>query len=419
MQQAMFYNLRHSRSMAVAFLDLDCFKEINDTYGHVAGDNLLIHITSRMKSALRSDDTLARIGGDEFVIVLTDLSDPSDCVPILENVLELAMEPMDINGDIVRVSTSIGVTIYPRDDVDADQLLRHADHAMYLAKQSGKNCIHLFDVASDEAVKVQREEQARIKQALEKEEFIMFYQPKVNMQTGEVVGAEALIRWRHPDKGLLVPAAFLHVFEDQPLSIDLGEWVLTTVLTQIDSWRSEGLEMPVSVNIGAYQLQQKDFIQRLEKILSQFPNLKPKDLELEILETSALKDISEVSKIIKTCQRLGVDFALDDFGTGYSSLAYLKRLPAQILKIDQTFVRDMLEDKDDLAIIRGIIGLAKAFNRRVIAEGLETIAHGQKLLSLGCYMAQGYGIARPMAAQEILPWVETWRPDKKWLNTKP
>lgn len=269
------------------------------------------------------------------------------------------------------------------------------------------------------AVKVQREEQARIKQALEKEEFIMFYQPKVNMQTGEVVGAEALIRWQHPDKGLLVPAAFLHVFEDQPLSIDLGEWVLTTVLTQIDSWRSEGLEMPVSVNIGAYQLQQKDFIQRLEKILSQFPNLKPKDLELEILETSALKDISEVSKIIKTCQRLGVDFALDDFGTGYSSLAYLKRLPAQILKIDQTFVRDMLEDKDDLAIIRGIIGLAKAFNRRVIAEGVETIAHGQKLLSLGCYMAQGYGIARPMAAQEILPWVETWRPDKKWLNTKP
>ena len=416
MQQAMIRSQRHGKAMAVAFLDLDGFKEINDTYGHTVGDNLLIHIASKMKEALRQEDSLARIGGDEFVAVLTDLVSPADGEPLIKRLLEAASERMIFDDKTVQVSASIGVTIYPQDGVDADQLLRHADHAMYLAKQAGKNCIHLFDVAQDIAVKAEREELGDIQRALDNNEFILFYQPKVNMRTGQVIGVEALIRWQHTERGLLPPAAFLSVIEDHPLSTKVGEWVLSTALNQMECWRLAGLDMPISVNISAFQLQQPDFTQRLEILLSQFPNTKPHNLELEILETSALEDIAEVSIVIDVCKELGIDFALDDFGTGYSSLAYLKQLPAGLLKIDQSFVRDMLEDPDDLAIIQGIIGLAAAFDRKVISEGVETIAHGEKLLLLGCTLAQGYGIARPMPAKAIPKWVKTWRPNKAWSN---
>ncbi|MFT7558995.1 MAG: diguanylate cyclase (GGDEF)-like protein/PAS domain S-box-containing protein [Flavobacteriales bacterium] len=414
MQQAMVQNQRRGQSIAVAFLDLDGFKEINDTYGHSDGDDLLIHIADRIKRALRDSDTLARIGGDEFVAVLTELDQPRDCEPLIERMLKAAASPITLKGKTVQVSASIGVTIYPQDGVDAEQLLRHSDQAMYLAKQAGKNCFHLFDVAKDVAVKNQREELENIRSALEKEQFVLFYQPKVNMQTGKVVGAEALIRWQHPDKGILPPAAFLPVIEEHPLSISVGEWVIATALKQMQLWRDIGQNIPISVNINALQLQQPEFVQRLQSILEQYPETATGSLELEILETSALSDIAQVSMVINECRALGVNFSLDDFGTGYSSLTYLKRLPAKVLKIDQSFVRDMLDDLDDLAIIQGIIGLASAFGLDIIAEGVETIAHGEALLSLGCIHAQGYGIARPMPAGDIPDWVRTWKPDPAW-----
>jgi EAL domain-containing protein (putative c-di-GMP-specific phosphodiesterase class I) len=234
------------------------------------------------------------------------------------------------------------------------------------------------------------------------------------MRTGDVIGLEALIRWQHPERGLLPPSAFLPIIEDHVLSIELGDWVINEALTQMTQWRSKGLDLSVSVNVGALQLQQGDFVNRLSKQLAAHGDIPPGNLELEILETSALEDINDIAELMRQCRQLGVHFAVDDFGTGYSSLTYLKRLPAELLKIDQSFVRDMLDDPDDLAIVKGVIGLANAFHRNVIAEGVETIAHGQLLLEQGCHLAQGYGIARPMPAEQVPEWVANWKPDKAW-----
>ena len=418
LQQSMAQCQRRGRTIAVAYLDLDGFKAVNDRHGHDVGDHLLVALAQRMKAALRDGDTLARIGGDEFVAVLVDLERQQDFEPVLMRLLQAAADPVVstvAQGEVVlQVSASMGVTLYPQDGVDADVLLRHADQAMYAAKEGGKNRYHIFDVEHDAAVQTRRESMSHIRGALDRREFVLHYQPKVNMRTGEVVGAEALIRWQHPVRGLLPPGVFLPIIEDHPISVELGEWVIATALAQLSLWRTEGLDLPLSVNVGARQLQQSDFAERLAALMAVHPELNPNMLELEILETSALEDTAQICEVIRACQDLGVCFALDDFGTGYSSLTYLKRLPAEMLKIDQSFVRDMLVDPDDLAIVKGVIGLALAFKRGVIAEGVETRAHGEMLMSQGCDLAQGYGIARPMPANAIPDWVRNWRANAVW-----
>jgi diguanylate cyclase (GGDEF)-like protein/PAS domain S-box-containing protein len=421
MHQAIAQTQRRGQLLAVAYLDLDGFKSINDHHGHEAGDQLLIALASRMKQALREGDTLARIGGDEFVAVLLDLPDVAASVPMLNRLLTAAAQAVHFGQLMLQVSASLGVTFYPQvddadADADADLLLRQADQAMYQAKLAGKNRYHVFDAEQDRSVRGHHESVERIRRALAEGEFVLYYQPKVNMRTGTVIGVEALIRWQHPDKGLLAPAVFLPVIEDHPLAIDIGEWVIDTALTQMDRWQAGGLMMPVSVNIGARQLQQANFVQRLRTILAAHPHIHPSKLELEVLETSALEDLAHVSQVIEACREIGVLFALDDFGTGYSSLTYLKRLPVTLLKIDQSFVRDMLDDPDDLAILEGVIGLASTFRRQVIAEGVETVAHGAMLLQLGCELAQGYGIARPMPAHAVPAWTAAWRTEPAWVD---
>ncbi|MGZ5007615.1 MAG: EAL domain-containing protein [Methylobacter sp.] len=419
LRQAMTQAQRRGQRLAVAFLDLDGFKAINDNHGHEAGDQLLMTVASRMKQSLREGDTLARLGGDEFVAVLLDLADIEASVPMLSRLLAAAAQAVYVDDLILQVSASLGVTFYPQaDDVDADQLLRQADQAMYQAKLAGKNRYHVFDAEQDRSVRGYHESLEHIRCALTEREFVLYYQPKVNMHTGAIIGAEALIRWRHPEKGLLPPALFLPVIEDHPLSIELGEWVIDTALAQIEQWHAAGLTIPVSVNIGALQLQQTDFVERLSGLLEAHPKIGPGNLEMEVLETSALEDLVQVSQVIADCRKLGVNFALDDFGTGYSSLTYLKRLPVTQLKVDQSFVRDMLDDPDDLAIVQGILGLATAFSRHVIAEGVETVAHGEMLLQLGCELAQGYGIAHPMPAGDLPGWAATWRPDRAWTMSR-
>jgi len=414
MQQALTQSQRRGLSVAVVYLDLDGFKAVNDQHGHAQGDALLVALAHRMKTALRDGDTLARIGGDEFVAVLVDLDQVDDAEPVLQRLLNAAADSVVLGGVTLQVSASIGVTIYPQDGSEVDLLLRHADQAMYVAKQAGKNRFHLFDVAQDTAVKTQRESLENIRGALNRHELVLHYQPKVNMKTGVVVGAEALIRWQHPQRGLLAPAAFLPAIDNQPVSVDVGEWVITNALEQMALWNAQGLDLTVSVNIAAHQLQQGNFTQRLTALLARYPAVAPALLELEILESSALEDISQVFQAILACQTLGVRFALDDFGTGYSSLTHLRHLPAEIIKIDQSFVRDMLDDSDDLAIVQGVIGLASAFQREVIAEGVETAVHGRRLLSMGCELAQGFGIARPMPAIELPAWVASWRQEATW-----
>jgi len=417
LHQAMAQARRRERVLAVVFLDLDGFKAINDQHGHQVGDALLIALSARMKGDLREGDTLARIGGDEFVAVLVDLSAIADSVPMLSRLLAVVAEPVHIGDLTVQVSASLGVTFYPQEEgIDADQLQRQADQAMYQAKLAGKNRYHVFDAAQDRSVRGNYESIERIRRALAEHEFTLYYQPKVNMRSGAVVGAEALIRWQHPQKGLLAPAAFLPVIEDHPLAIEIGEWVIESALTQMETWRAAGLELPISVNVGARQLQQPDFVERLHTLLMAHPAFRPGDLEIEVLETSALEDVTRVSLVIEACGELGVAFALDDFGTGYSSLTYLKRLAVTVLKIDKSFVRDMLDDPDDLAILEGVIGLAAAFRRTAIAEGVETVEHGEMLLQLGCDLAQGYGIAHPMPADQMPAWSATWRSPPAWAN---
>jgi diguanylate cyclase (GGDEF)-like protein/PAS domain S-box-containing protein len=416
LQQGLAQAARRGQTLAVAYLDLDGFKSVNDRYGHDVGDQLLVALASRMKQALREGDTLARLGGDEFVAVLSDLTEAQASVPLLNRLLAAAAQPVSVGGLTVQVSASLGVTFYSQaNELEPDQLLRQADQAMYQAKVAGKNRYHVFDSAQDTHIRGHHESLERIRLALVQGEFVLHYQPKVNMRIGVVVGAEALIRWQHPERGLLAPAVFLPVIENDTLAVAIGEWVMATALDQMARWQAVGLHLGVSVNVGARQLQQANFVDRLKTLLAAHPAVPAHMLELEVLETSALEDINQVSQVIEACAVLGVAFALDDFGTGYSSLTYLKRLRVGLLKIDQSFVRDMLDDPDDLAILQGVIGLAGAFRRDVIAEGVETAAHGSLLMHLGCDLAQGFGIARPMPGELMPGWVAAWKPDTAWV----
>ncbi|AHJ11876.1 EAL domain-containing protein [Sulfurospirillum multivorans] len=407
LRQAMAQTERRKKELAVVYLDLDGFKVINDQYGHHVGDELLVIIAERMQEALRQGDTISRLGGDEFVAVLTDLSNQDECIPILDRLLKATSDPIVIDKNIIQVSSSIGVTLYPKDGVDADQLLRHADLAMYQSKQSGKNRYHFFDVESDRAIKKHNESLESILSAIINDEFLLYYQPKVNLETRELVSVEALIRWQHPEKGFLLPHAFLPIVEDHVLSIRLGEWVIERAFKQMSAWIKEGLSLSVSINVGARQLQDSSFTEYLQTMLLRYPDVPAHLVELEILETSALEDMVHVSQIMHACKSLGVRFALDDFGTGYSSLSYLRKLPIDILKIDQSFICNLLHDNDDLAIVEAIVGLSKAFDLHVIAEGVETQEHAELLLKHGCELAQGFGIARPMHPDAIIAWKDS------------
>lgn len=420
LQRSMVQCQRRGQMLAVAYIDLDGFKSVNDTHGHQVGDHLLTAVAARMKSCLREGDSVSRLGGDEFVAVMIDLADMSVCEQLVHRLLAAASCVVPVGELELKVSASIGLTLYPQgDEVDADQLLRQADQAMYEAKLLGKNRFHLFDAAHDRSLRGRHESIAEVHKALLAGEMRLVYQPKVNMATGEVLGVEALLRWAHPEHGVLEPNAFLPLVEEHPIAIEVGDWVIEQALAQIAHWKQQGLALPVSVNISARHLQAPDFMMRLHAVLARYPAVHPGSLELEVLETSALESIVQVSRIVEACSAIGVRFALDDFGTGYSSLAYLKRLPAARLKIDQMFVRGMLDDAEDLAILRAILGLASAFRREVIAEGVETEAHGRLLLALGCEVGQGYFIARPMPAADIPDWAANWSPPESWLLTPP
>lgn len=417
-EQAMVHTRRARNSLAICYLDLDGFKPINDQFGHEVGDQMLIEVSKRIKECLRAGDTLARIGGDEFVLLLLDINDVSECKIVLDRILAKVSESTVIAGRSVSVSASLGFTFYPDDSSDAETLIRHADQAMYVAKQRGKNRYHLFDSQLDRIAQAHGETLACIETAFANGEFVLFFQPKVNMRQGKVLGAEALIRWQHPSQGLLPPAKFLPEIQGTELEVAMGNWVIATALSHLETWRRMGLDITVSINVAPCHLLHANFSEILAAKFAEYPLLRPECLELEVLETAALEDIGRVSRVMNECKRLGVSFALDDFGTGYSSLTYLKALPAQVLKIDKSFVLNMLNNADDLAIVKGIIDLSTTFRRQLIAEGVETVAHGLQLLELGCENAQGFAIARPMPGEELPGWVENWSPDQTWIKAQ-
>lgn len=420
LDQAMTQESRRGSLLALAYLDLDGFKAVNDRHGHAAGDQLLITLSHRLKRVLREGDTLARLGGDEFVAVLRELNDRASATPLLERLLEAAALPVSHEGQELSVNASLGVTFYPQaESMEAEQLLRQADQAMYQAKLAGKGRYHFFDAEHDRYLRSQHESLGRLEQALEDGELLLHYQPKVNLRTGAVVGVEALLRWQHPARGLLLPSSFLPGMEEHALAEALGEWVMRTALAQAAAWYRSGLSVPVSVNIGARQLRQRELPERLGRLLAEHPELPQGMLELEVLETSALGDLALIADRLAACRRAGVDVSLDDFGSGYSSLTYLKRLPAGTIKVDQSFIRDILKVPEDIKILEGVLGLADAFGRRVIAEGVESTRHGDLLLRLGCELGQGHGIARPMPAEAFPDWLANWQPPAHWARLAP
>lgn len=404
-----------SRMLGIACLDLDGFKAINDQLGQNAGDRLLVEAAQRLKKCLRPSDTVARLGGDEFIVLLGNLDSVEDGERALQEILETIARPFTLDGQEVVVTASIGLTFSPDDGADPEILMRHADQAMYRAKEMGRNRYHLFDPEHGRRMQIHRDVRVQIERALAQEELVLYYQPKVDMRSGRVLGAEALIRWKHPEKGLLGPGAFLPHIEESDQIVQVGAWVLEEALRQMAAWQSQGLALPVSVNVAPRQLQAPDFCEHLAALLAAYPELPPESLQLEVLESTALDDMERIGEIIQDCRGLGISVALDDFGTGYSTLTYLKRLPADQLKIDKSFVGDMLGDPGAQAIVEAIIGLAEAFRRTVIAEGAETPEHCAMLLEMGCDVAQGYGIAKPMPAAELPVWVSQFRPHPLWL----
>lgn len=413
--QAVARSDRSNQLMAVGLLDLDEFKPVNDRLGHASGDQLLKLAAGRMHEALRSTDTLARLGGDEFVLVLSDLTSLDEAETIFQRLLNHLAEPYPLDEEVARVTASLGFTLYPLDQADPDTLLRHADEAMYAAKHAGRNRYHLFDAQHDQKLQTRRERTGEIREALNSGQFELFYQPKVDMREGRVTGYEALARWRHPEHGILSPAEFLPYMEDNELAGELGRFALKAALSQIAEWREAGYtDWSVAVNIAPYHFTSVDFLEDLTNATEQFPEIPPECLELEIVESTAIADLQHAANVITACHDLGIRLALDDFGVGYASLSYLKCLPVDMLKIDQSFVRDVLLDKGDLAVVEAVITLSNLFGREVVAEGVEQAEQYLLLLKLGCHMAQGYGIARPMPANLVADWAANWQLDPDW-----
>lgn len=398
---------REVREVGICYLDLDHFKTVTQAMGPEAGDQLLVQVAEALRRALGPDDALGRPGGDEFLAVFAHVAGADAAVQRAESLRRLVEERFrDIGGGL---TASIGLTVYPDDRGDADALMRHADQAMYLAKEQGRNRVHLFDVGHDRLIRQRTEVLSEVARAIHQGEMRLHYQPKVLTDTREPVGAEALVRWHHPEQGLQAPAMFLGHIIGTAVARELDLWVLQEGCRQANAWALAGLGMSISVNMSVSTLVETGFVERVRALLDSHPDLPPGSLEIELLESETFDDLTLVGLVIEQLEAIGVRVAIDDFGTGYASLLYLQRLPAQSIKIDQGFVRDMLRNEQDRALVKGIVELARAFGRVSVAEGVETDAHAAMLHDMGCDVLQGYGIARPMPADALVAWHASWQ----------
>jgi diguanylate cyclase (GGDEF)-like protein/PAS domain S-box-containing protein len=399
---------QHNRKLTMFFLDLDRFKRINDTLGHAAGDQLLQAVAERVRNCVRHCDfltrnaethsILARLGGDEFIVVLSDIVRPEDSAIIARRILDVLAEPFGIESHEVFVSASIGISQYPRDGHDAQALLKNADTAMYHAKDAGRNNYQFYQPSMNAATMERLALESDLRKALERGELEIYYQPQVNYRTSKVIGSEALLRWRHPVRGLLYPQDFVHLAEEAGLLAPIGEWVLRTACQQTCSWQQSGYgPMHIAVNLSERQFRQNNMIETVAKALNE-SGLPPRSLDLELTESIVMENSPETLKTLYELKSMGVKISVDDFGTGYSSLGYLKRFPVDVIKIDHTFVRDLATSPDDAAITTAIIAMARSLKLEVLAEGVETPAQAEFLLERGCNLMQGYMFGRPQPA---------------------
>ncbi len=395
------------QKLAVAYLDLDNFKPINDKYGHETGDFVLKTIAQRLQSTLRKEDTLARIGGDEFILLLRGTTHTfQEYEILLQEVLIEVNDPIKLAefSCSVQISVSIGVALPNDDGLSCDDVLRRADQTMYQAKRLGTNRILFFDPEEESLRHAKHELLLAAEKGIARKEFILHYQPKVNLMDHQLIGVEALIRWNHPTLGLLYPGHFSEVLEHPHIGILIGEWVLAEALKQHKIWTRNHLCM--SVNISPAHLLSEGFVENLRELLISTNNIKPKTLELEILESTTIGNVDQAVDVLNGCRNLGVSIALDDFGTGYASLSYLKKLPLDTLKIDQSFVKKLLSDQEDKSIVTCIVALSKAFGYNLVAEGIESQELEKVLIGMGCYHGQGYYIAKPMSADNMNLWIK-------------
>ena len=411
---------RYGRKGALLYLDLDRFKLINDTLGHDAGDRLLQSFAQRLSTGLRDADvvarlvdgcsaTVARLGGDEFTVMLGEIKDPADAVRVAERILELLEEPFDLGNQSVVIGSSIGIALFPDDGEDPDRLLKNADAAMYHAKDQGRNNVQFYrerlSARNLQRITMERE----LRAALENGEFCLHYQPLTEMRSWQVVGFEALLRWRHPRQGLILPGAFIALAEETRLILPIGDWVIEQACAQAQSWAAGGLgPFRISVNLSASHLQRERFVDRLATLLAS-SGATPDLLELEITETMMMVDPADTATKLDAIRALGVTLAIDDFGTGHSSLSYLKRFPLNRLKIDRSFISDIASDADDEAIVSAIIAMAHNLKVEVVAEGVETERQLEFLRLRHCDLIQGYLVSKPMPAEDVVPWYLDWQ----------
>ncbi|MEM7543805.1 MAG: EAL domain-containing protein, partial [Pseudomonadota bacterium] len=399
---------RTTTSGAVLFIDLDRFKNINDSLGHQAGDTLLNEVAERLKRCVRQDDTVARIGGDEFTLLIEGVDPPENAEVVANKVLDAFRAPFKLDRHDYHVTPSIGISLFPRDGVSIDTLLRNADTAMYEAKNRGRNAFAIYTESLTSAARERIELENNLRRALERQEFFLCYQPQLDLLSGEMIGAESLIRWQHPDHGLVSPAQFIPIAEESGLIVDIGRWVLETACMQARNWYDSGLRIGrIAVNVSGQQISRGNLVETCQAALEQ-SGLPANMLELEVTETFIMNNTEGAIEELNRLKDIGIFLSIDDFGTGYSSLAYLKRLPVDVIKIDQSFVRDIPHDLDDAAITRAVIALGNSLRLDVLAEGVETEDQRQFLLRDGCTKGQGYLFSKPLIANEFRKFTESF-----------
>ena len=394
--------LRVEDRLAVLFIDLDGFKPINDSFGHSAGDAILRATADRLLKEARESDTVARVGGDEFLLLLEGVDDTADCVQVANRVLRSLSKPFEVQGREIQIACSIGIVIHP-DQGDADKLVANADAAMYAAKRTGGGNYAVFESYMNTDASEQLELQSDLRKAIERRQFELYYQPKIDGRTGQISGVEALVRWNHPDRGLVGPLAFIGLAERFGLIVRLGDWILDEACRQMAAWRGDGLQMRVAVTLSVLQLREAGFAERVQDILQRH-GVPASQLLCEITESVAMEDIKATQRTFDGLQRIGVYLAIDDFGTGYSSLSHLRQLPARQLKIDRSFVQELETKEDARAVVEAVVRLAHALSLTVVAEGVETEGQRDILLGMGCDELQGFFYARPMPATALALW---------------
>ncbi|MCU7939787.1 MAG: EAL domain-containing protein [gamma proteobacterium symbiont of Bathyaustriella thionipta] len=395
-------SVRNDEKLALLFMDLDGFKDINDTFGHPMGDKLLQQVSKRLQKYLRQGDTLARLGGDEFLLVVEKFTFVDELEQVSKKIISILSEPFEVQGNKLFVGVSIGISVCPDDGYDASTLIRNADSAMYRAKELGRNNHQFYTCELTKAVTERLALESELRNALERDEFQLYYQPQVELKSGRIIGAEALIRWQSPQRGMVPPNKFILLAEKGGLILSIGEWVMREACRQVIKWRDEGYFLQrISVNVSGLQIQRGRLAETVEQILSE-TGLEAACLDLEITEGVLMSNPKEVIEILQDLRRLGLSLAVDDFGTGYSSLSYLKRFPINTLKIDQAFIRDIPDAPNDEAIARAIIALGGSLQLDTLAEGVETEAQRDFLLQEGCEFAQGYLYSRPLAENDFI-----------------